>query len=173
MSTTYRYHHVGIPTATPIEGMTRLDHLRIACTDHESNPFGIQWMCYDQHCAVPPLVREVAHVAFEVDDLAEALIGKKVIIPPNSPKVPILAMFPVLAWMFFNWVSIALSTTLMGASLPRPGASKHQPPAAAHHRAGCCVIRSSLTRPRLSANEPARLVVYTTDSLRIPEGADS
>ena len=66
MSTTYRYHHVGIPTASPVEGMTRLDHLRIACTDHASNPFGIQWMCYDADCALPPLVREVAHVAFEV-----------------------------------------------------------------------------------------------------------
>ena len=93
MSTTYRYHHVGIPTASRVEGMTRLDHLRIACTDHASNPFGIQWMCYDPDCALPPLVREVAHVAFEVDDLAEALIGKKVIIPPNSPSPGVLVAF--------------------------------------------------------------------------------
>ena len=78
VSVTYRYHHVGIPAAMPVEGMTRLDHLRIACTDHESNPFGIQWMCYDADCPVPPLVRDVAHVAFEVDDLAKALAGKKV-----------------------------------------------------------------------------------------------
>ena len=85
MSVTYRYHHVGLPTNAPVEGMTRLEHLRIACTDHESNPFGIQWMCYDADCPVPSLVREVAHVAFEVDDLELALVGKKVIIAPNSP----------------------------------------------------------------------------------------
>jgi len=93
MSVTYRYHHVGIPTTSAVEGMTRLEHLRIACTDHESNPFGIQWMCYDADCAVPPLVRHVAHVAFEVDDLEEALIGKKVIIPPNSPSPRVLVAF--------------------------------------------------------------------------------
>lgn len=93
MSTTYRYHHVGIPTASPIEGMTRLEHLRISCTDHESNPFGIQWMNYDAECPVPPLVREVAHVAFEVDDLEAALAGKKVIIPPNSPSPGVLVAF--------------------------------------------------------------------------------
>jgi len=93
MSGTYRYHHVGIPTAVPFEGMTRLDHLRIACTDHESNPFGIQWMCYDAECAVPPLVREVAHVAFEVDNLELALVGKTVIIPPNSPSPGVLVAF--------------------------------------------------------------------------------
>jgi len=108
MSVAYRYHHAGIPTTSPVEGMTRLDVLRIACTDHRSNPFGIQWMCYDADCPVPPLVREVAHVAFEVDDLAEALAGKKVIIPPNSPSPGVLVAFieeagaPVELLQFLN-----------------------------------------------------------------------
>jgi hypothetical protein len=93
MSPTYRYHHVGIPAQMPIEGMARLEHLRISCTDHESNPFGIQWMCYDADCPVPPLVRQVAHVAFEVDDLEAAIAGKKVIIPPNSPSPGVLVAF--------------------------------------------------------------------------------
>ena len=93
MSVTYRYHHVGIPTATPVEGMTRLDPLRIACTDHESNPYGIQWMMYDADCLLPALVREVAHVAFEVDNLEEAIAGKKVIIPPNSPSPGVVVAF--------------------------------------------------------------------------------
>jgi hypothetical protein len=93
MSSAYRYHHVGIPVRTPAEGMMRLEHLRISCTDHESNPFGIQWMCYDADCPVPPLVREVAHVAFEVDDLAQALAGRKVIIAPNSPSPGVLVAF--------------------------------------------------------------------------------
>lgn len=93
MSVTYRYHHVGIPTRALVAGMTRLEHLRIACTDHESNAFGIQWMCYDVDCSVPPLVRDVAHVAFEVDDLAAAIAGKKVIIPPNSPSPGVLVAF--------------------------------------------------------------------------------
>jgi hypothetical protein len=93
MSVTYRYHHVGIPTDLPVEGMTRIDHLHIACTDDASNPFGIQWMSYDADCPVPSLVRQVAHVAFEVDDLAEALVGKRVIIPPNSPSPGVLVAF--------------------------------------------------------------------------------
>ena len=93
MSVTYRYHHVGIPTSVPVDGMTRLEHLRITCTDHESNPFGIQWMRYDAGCPVPALVREVAHVAFEVDDLEAALAGKKVIIAPNSPSPGVLVAF--------------------------------------------------------------------------------
>jgi len=108
MSVTYRYHHVGIPARTPVEGMTRVEHLRIACTDHESNAFGIQWMCYDADCPLPTLVREVAHVAFEVDDLAAALVGKTVIIPSNSPSPGVLVAFieesgaPVELLQFLN-----------------------------------------------------------------------
>jgi hypothetical protein len=93
MRVSYRYHHVGIPTSSPVEGMTRLDHLRVACTDHESNPYGVQWMMYDADCTVPQLVRDVAHVAFEVDNLEEALVGKKVIIAPNSPSPGVLVAF--------------------------------------------------------------------------------
>jgi hypothetical protein len=35
--------------------------------------------------ANPDLIKTVAHVAFEVDDLEQALRGQEVIIPPNSP----------------------------------------------------------------------------------------
>jgi len=57
--------------------MFHVKHLKIWCTDHESNPFGIQWMKYDEGCGLPELVCTVAHVAFEVDDLQEALRGKR------------------------------------------------------------------------------------------------
>ena len=81
----FRYHHIGIPTRKIRKGMTRIKHLRIRVTDHESNPFGIQWMYFDNDCPVPELVRKAPHVAFVVDDLEEALRDRKVIIPPNSP----------------------------------------------------------------------------------------
>ena len=81
----YRYHHLGIPTKNRVEGMFHVKHLKIYCTDHESNPFYIQWMLYEEGNTLPELVQTVPHVAFEVDDLQEALKGKKVIVSPNSP----------------------------------------------------------------------------------------
>jgi hypothetical protein len=83
--TMFRYHHLGIPTTSPKPGEIYLDHLKVYVTDHESNPFGIQWMRYDQDCPLPELVKTIAHVAFEVRDLQQAILGKNVIIPPNSP----------------------------------------------------------------------------------------
>jgi len=85
MAMKYTFHHIGIPTEKKVKGMVRIKHLKIYATDHESNPFGIQWMKYDHDCRLPELVRKVAHVAFEVENLEEALRGKKVIIEPNSP----------------------------------------------------------------------------------------
>ena len=90
MTATFRYHHVGIPTNVPVPGEEHVPHLKIFATDHRSNSFGIQWMRYEEGCPVPELVRTVPHVAFEVDDLDEALRGLKVLIAPNSPAPGVL-----------------------------------------------------------------------------------
>jgi hypothetical protein len=80
-----RYHHLGIPTTEPQPGETYLARFGMFCTDHARNPFGIQWMRFDPDCPLPDLVQTVPHVAFEVDDLAVALVGHKILIEPNSP----------------------------------------------------------------------------------------
>lgn len=90
-----KYHHVGIPTRTPQGGETHLVKYGLFCTDHESNPFGIQWMRYEEGCSLPELVKTVPHVAFEVDDLQQALAGMEILIPPNSPSPGVLVAFVV------------------------------------------------------------------------------
>ena len=80
-----KYHHLGIPTHETHPDETHLPHLALHCTDHESNPFGIQWMRFDPDCPLPEIVKTLPHVAFEVDDLAEALVGHEILIEPNSP----------------------------------------------------------------------------------------
>ena len=91
-----RYHHVGIPTTAPRPGETYLEAYKTFCTDHESNPFGIQWMRYEDDCPLPELVKTVPHVAFQVDDLAAALVGHEVLIEPNSPSPGVTVAFVVV-----------------------------------------------------------------------------
>ncbi len=90
-----RYHHLGIPTNTPQPGETHLAAHRVFCTDHERNEFGIQWMRYEPGCTLPEVVKQVAHVAFEVDDLQAAIAGREVLIPPNSPSPGVTVAFIV------------------------------------------------------------------------------
>jgi len=88
-----KFNHIGIPTTTRFEGEIDLPHLRVTVSDHQSNPFGIQWQRYWEGAPVPDLVKTVAHVAFEVDDLELALRGQEVIISPNSPSAGVVVAF--------------------------------------------------------------------------------
>ena len=80
-----KFNHIGIPTDAPFEGEIDLPRLKVTVSDHQNNPFGIQWQRYWPDAPYPELVKRVAHVAFEVDDLDAALEGQDVISPPGSP----------------------------------------------------------------------------------------
>ena len=80
-----KFNHFGIPTAGSFDGEIPLPHLKMTVSDHQANPFGIQWQRYWDGAPYPDLVKSVPHVAFEVDDLTAALAGQHVIIEPNSP----------------------------------------------------------------------------------------
>lgn len=88
-----KYNHIGIPTTSTFEGEIDLPDLEMTVSDHENNPFGIQWQRYWDNAPYPDLVKTVPHVAFEVDDLDAALVGQKVIIQPNSPSSGLLVAF--------------------------------------------------------------------------------
>ena len=64
--------------------------MKVTVSDHQNNPFGIQWQRHWDDAPYQDLVKTVPHVAFEVDDLAEAIRDQKVIIAPNSPSTGVL-----------------------------------------------------------------------------------
>lgn len=80
-----KFNHLGIPTTERFDGEIDLPHLKMTVSDHENNPFGIQWQRYWDNAPYPELVKTIPHIAFEVDDLDAALIDQTVIIQPNSP----------------------------------------------------------------------------------------
>jgi hypothetical protein len=88
-----KYHHIGIPTDEVQEKETYLEKYRFFCTDHTSNPYGIQWMRYEADCPLPEIVKTLPHLAFEVDDLDVAIEGKQVIIEPDSPSEGVRVAF--------------------------------------------------------------------------------
>lgn len=93
MNKKYKYHHIGIPIKTPIKGEKYLVDYKLYHYGYEDSEFGIEWMRYEDDCDLPKIVKTLPHVAFEVDDLYEAIKGKKVIIEPNSPSEGNLVAF--------------------------------------------------------------------------------
>ncbi len=88
-----KYNHIGIPTAGPFDGEIPLPHLNMTVSDHLNNAFGIQWQRYWADAPYPELVKTVAHVAFEVDNLADALERQHLIVEPNSPSPGVRVAF--------------------------------------------------------------------------------
>jgi hypothetical protein len=88
-----KFNHLGIPTRARFEGEIDLPHLQMTVSDHQDNPFGIQWQRYWDGAPYPDLVKTVAHVAFEVEDLDAALQDQRVIIEPNSPSPGVRVAF--------------------------------------------------------------------------------
>jgi len=84
-----KYNHIGIPTTGTFDGEIPLPHLKMTV----SNAFGIQWQRYWEDAPYPELVKTVAHVAFEVDDLVDALEGQHLIIEPNTPSPGVRVAF--------------------------------------------------------------------------------
>lgn len=88
-----KYNHTGIPTTERFAGEIELPHLKMTVSDHENNPFGIQWMRFWPDAPYPEIVRTVPHVAFEVENLDESLKGQKIIVGPNSPSEGLTVAF--------------------------------------------------------------------------------
>ena len=89
----FRYHHLGIPTDKPLEGEHYLAEYKVFHRGFENSEFGIEWMRYEEGAKVPELVKRIPHVAFEVDDIREAIRDRKVIIEPNSPSDGVIVAF--------------------------------------------------------------------------------
>ena len=92
----YRYNHIGIPTTQKLKNEKYLPDYDIYTAGYEENEFNIEWMRYGEKCTLPDIVKRLPHVAFEVDDLNEAIIGHEVIIEPNSPSHGLIVAFVLI-----------------------------------------------------------------------------
>ena len=88
-----KYHHLGIPTKQKLKDEEHLKDLKMYVSGYGRSPYGIEWNRFEDDAPYPEIVKTVPHVAFEVDDLAEAIKGKNVIIEPNSPSPGVLVAF--------------------------------------------------------------------------------
>jgi hypothetical protein len=81
----WRYHHLGVPTTSPKPNEKYLEKFKLYVSGFDTSPYGIEWMRYEPGSPVADIIKTVPHIAFEVDDLEAALVGKEILTPPNSP----------------------------------------------------------------------------------------
>lgn len=81
----WRYHHMGIPTAERKPGERYIAHLKMYVSGFDTSPYGVEWMRFEAGSPVDPLIQRVPHVAFEVDDIDQAIVGKELIGDSSYP----------------------------------------------------------------------------------------
>jgi hypothetical protein len=87
------YHHIGIPTTKELPKKDYIKEYKCYASGYRESLYGIEWMRFDPDCSLPELVKTVPHIAFEVDDLEEAILGKEILIEPNSPSEGVRVAF--------------------------------------------------------------------------------
>lgn len=80
-----KYHHLGIPTDVKREGEYYLPQFKMHVLPFDTNPFGIEYIRFEEGSSIPQIVQQLPHIAFEVEDLDAAIEGQEIIIQPNSP----------------------------------------------------------------------------------------
>ena len=81
----YRLHHLGIPTQESLPGERYAAKVGMYTTDDLSGPVPIQWHRFTPDSPLHPLIKTQPHVAYQVSDLAAALVGQEVILGPYEP----------------------------------------------------------------------------------------
>ena len=93
LSAMMKFHHIGIPTNNKLRDEEHLKDLKMYVSGFGRSPYGVEWNRYEEDAPYPEIVKTIPHIAFEVDDLEEAINGKNVIIEPNSPSPGVLVAF--------------------------------------------------------------------------------
>jgi hypothetical protein len=81
----WRFHHVGIPTLDSKPGEEYIEEFKMYVSGYEKSPYGIEWMRFEEDSPIPELIQQVSHLAFVVENLEAALVGKEMLTAPNSP----------------------------------------------------------------------------------------
>ena len=74
-----KYHHTGLPCNQVFRDEIKVPHLKLAYLPGQRNNYGVEWMRFDADNENPDVIKYIPHVAFEVDDIDQAIVGEKVL----------------------------------------------------------------------------------------------
>ena len=79
-----RFDHIGVPTTEAKEGAVWLEDDGVWVTSPRAHPLSVEWVRYAPDSRMHPRLKGGFHVAYRVDDLAEAIAGHEVLVPPQE-----------------------------------------------------------------------------------------
>lgn len=87
------FRHIGVPTKEKREGEAFLEDLKVYVSGPGDDPFMIEWLRYLEDSPMPEELQNGIHIAYEVDDIAAAMEGKRVLMEPFYPMEGVTVAF--------------------------------------------------------------------------------
>ena len=76
-----KINHIGIPVQKPVSGEVYNAGMQVYLTDFTKSPNKIEFLRFDADSWMPEKIQQLAHIAYEVDDLDGELAGATVLLP--------------------------------------------------------------------------------------------
>jgi len=87
------FDHVGLVTAEKKGGETFVAATRVWITEFAKHPFRVEWLRFEPDSPVTGPVREMPHVAFRVDSIAECARGLEVLLEPFDAGMAVVGFY--------------------------------------------------------------------------------
>ena len=77
-----KINHFGVPTTTKQEGENYAEGMKVWLTDYSVSPNRIEYLRFEEGSWLPEIIQTVPHIAYEVENMEEALQGAKILVEP-------------------------------------------------------------------------------------------
>ena len=88
-----QFDHIGIVTTEKKAGEIFIEPTRVWITDFQKHPYRVEWLRYEPDTPVTGPVREMPHVAYRVESIAEASKGMKVLLEPFDAGIAVVGFY--------------------------------------------------------------------------------
>jgi hypothetical protein len=88
-----QFDHIGIVTTEKKPDEIFIEPTRVWITDFQKHPYRVEWLRYEPDTPVTGPVRELPHVAYRVESIAEASQGMKVLLEPFDAGIAVVGFY--------------------------------------------------------------------------------
>jgi hypothetical protein len=99
-----RFDHVGVPTETRQAGEMYVAETKVWVTDPAAHPHRIEYLRYEPESPVSGPVRELPHIAFQVDDLDAEIGDAQVLLGPFQATATLRVVFVLKDGAVFEYM---------------------------------------------------------------------
>ena len=87
------FSHIGIVTTEKKPEERFVEATRVWVTDFKNHPFHVEWLRFEPDSPVRGPIRDMPHVAYEVDSIKEASKGMKELLAPFDAGIAVVGFY--------------------------------------------------------------------------------